>query len=50
VTGTSYSSTNRTIDWQGRGFDIQNPSHTLTINVGTGGTSDLTKTGAGNSS
>jgi len=47
VTGTSYSSTARSIGWQGGGFNVVDPNHTFEVSLGSGGSGDLAKFGAG---
>ena len=49
VTGTSFTSTARTINWQagGGGFDIADVNNTFTVNQALGGTGSLRKLGAG---
>ena len=49
VTGTSFTSTARTISWgaHGGGFDIADPANTFTVSQSLGGAGWLTKLGAG---
>ncbi|WP_242918447.1 autotransporter-associated beta strand repeat-containing protein [Caulobacter sp. CCUG 60055] len=47
VTGSSFSSTSRTINWGGGGFDIADPSNAFTVNQALSGGGLLTKLGAG---
>ncbi|GLH79210.1 autotransporter [Bradyrhizobium sp. SSBR45G] len=49
VTGTSFSSTARTINWGagGGGFDITDPANAFTVSQALGGSGGLTKLGAG---
>ena len=49
ITGTTYNSTLRTINWgaAGGGFDIADAANTFTINQALTGTGSLSKTGAG---
>ena len=49
ITGTTYNSTARTINWgaAGGGFDIAGAANTFTVNQALTGTGSLSKTGAG---
>ena len=49
VTGTSFTSTARAINWGvgGGGFDIADPANSFTVSQALGGTGSLTKLGAG---
>ncbi len=48
VTGTSFASTARTINWlAGGAFDIADPNHTFAVSLGSAGAGDLTKLGVG---
>ncbi|NPU13893.1 autotransporter domain-containing protein [Bradyrhizobium sp. 83002] len=49
VTGTSFTSTTRTINWGagGGGFDIADPANTFTVSQALGGGGGLTKLGGG---
>lgn len=47
VTGTNFTSTTRTINWGGGGFDIADPANAFTVNQTLDGNGALTKLGAG---
>ena len=47
VTGAGYTSTTRTIAFNGGGFDIADPNNIFTVSQALGGTGSLTKSGSG---